>query len=103
MTDVPEQREVAGGSSGWLGAARLLGAVVVLVVVFLGLGRAFDLMRDDDANRLTIVAVAVAVGVLGVFALFWAADQLVDRLPRGWREGVRPYVFVGPALVVLSV
>jgi alpha-glucoside transport system permease protein len=103
VTDVPEQREVAGASSGWLGAARLLGAVAVLVVVSLVLGRAFDLMRDDDANRLTIVAVAVAVGVLGVFALFWAADQLVDRLPRGWREGVRPYVFVGPSLVVLSV
>jgi alpha-glucoside transport system permease protein len=30
-------------------------------------------------------------------------DQFVDRLPAGWREGVRPYVFVGPALVMLSV
>src|SRR3546814_18972107 len=30
-------------------------------------------------------------------------DQIVDRLPRGWRETARPYVFVGPALVVLSV
>jgi alpha-glucoside transport system permease protein len=30
-------------------------------------------------------------------------DRVVDRLPAGWREGVRPYVFVGPALVILSV
>ena len=30
-------------------------------------------------------------------------DQLVDLLPARFREGVRPYVFVGPALVLLGV
>lgn len=84
-------------------ALRLLGAVAVLVGLPLLVQWAFDFTKDRDANRFAIVAVAIALGVLGVFALFWLMDQIVDRLPRGWRETVRPYVFVGPALVVLSV
>ena len=96
-----EQRAAAG--AGWLRAARLLGALVLLVVVFLVLRAAYGVMRDDDANRLLVVGVAVVVGVVGVFALFWAMDLIVDHLPAQWREGVRPYVFVGPALVLLSV
>ena len=52
-------------------------------------------------NRLVVAGVAIAVGVGGVFALFWAMNRVVDWLPASLREGVRPYVFVGPALVML--
>lgn len=64
---------------------------------------AFDFLRDSTANRVTVVGVALVVGVVGVFLVFWAMNRLVDLLPGGWREGVRPYVFVGPALVLLTV
>lgn len=64
---------------------------------------AFGFLRSSSANRLLIVAVAIVVGVAGVFAVFWAMDRLVDLLPRRFREAARPYVFVGPALVILSV
>jgi len=84
-------------------ALRLLGAVAVLIGLPLLVRWAFDFTQDRDANRFAIVGVAIALGVLGVFALFWVMDQIVDRLPHGWRETVRPYVFVGPALVLLSV
>ncbi len=80
-----------------------VGVVAVLAVAFLGLGWIFDFLRDAEANRLLVAAVAIAVGVGGVFALFWAMDKLVDLLPERAREGVRPYVFVGPALVLLSI
>jgi len=42
-------------------------------------------------------------GVGGGFFLFWGMNKVVDWLPASFREGVRPYVFVGPALVILSV
>jgi len=64
---------------------------------------ALAFLRDTDANRALIVLVALAVGVGGVFFLFWAMDQAVDALPERVREGTRPYLFVGPALVLLSV
>jgi len=95
------ERPVDGGDFEKL--FRAVVAVVVVVVLPLLVSWAFDFTKSRDANRLAIVAVAIALGVLGVFALFWVMDQIVDRLPRGWRETVRPYVFVGPAVAVLSV
>ena len=79
----------------------LLLAIAVTSTLLLSVTLGF--LRDTDANRGAIVVVAIVVGVGGVFFLFWAMNQIVDVLPAGVREGVRPYVFVGPALVVLSV
>lgn len=81
-----------------VGAALAIPVVAVLLLDFL-----IDFLRDPDENRLLIVVVAILVGVVGVFALFWAMDTLVDSLPAMVREHFRPYVFVGPALVILAV
>ena len=82
---------------------RLLGAFAVPLVAIVALWGSFDFLRDADANRLLVVGVAIVVGVGGVFALFYGMNRIVDLLPETLREGVRPYVFVGPALVLLSV
>jgi alpha-glucoside transport system permease protein len=50
-----------------------------------------------------VVIVAIAVGVAGIFFLFWAMNQVVDLLPERIREHIRPWVFVGPAVVLLAV
>jgi alpha-glucoside transport system permease protein len=94
-------------SSGWrvlvMGVLRVLGALAIPVAAFALLWGTFDFLRDADANRFMVVGVAIVVGVGGVFAMFWGMNRLVDQLPSHLREGVRPYVFVGPALVILSV
>ena len=79
--------------------AALLGAAVAILV----LRSAFDFVRDENANRLAVVGVAVGIGVGGVFALYWGMNQLVNWFPARFRESVRPYVFVGPCLVLLAV
>jgi alpha-glucoside transport system permease protein len=97
-----EENEVekrAGGPT----RARVAVALAALVALAIVLPAALDYIRQDDANRVWVVGVAVLIGVVGVFFVFWAMDQLVDALPSRLREGVRPYVFVGPAIVVLSV
>jgi len=60
-------------------------------------------LLNEDANRLLVVFVALIIGVLGVLAMYYAMDWLVNRLPERHRSRVLPFVFVGPALVVLSV
>jgi alpha-glucoside transport system permease protein len=82
---------------------RVLGALVVPVVAFVVLWGSFDFLRDADANRFLVVGVALVVGVGGVFALYWGMDRMTNLLPAHYREGVRPYVYVGPALVILAV
>ena len=81
-----------------------LAATLVLPVLGVGLlWLTFGFLRDATANRALVVVVAIGVGVGGVFFLFWAMNRVVDWLPERWREGVRPYLFIGPALVLLSV
>ena len=82
---------------------RLLTALAIPIVAFGLLWATFDFLRDADANRFAVVGVAIVVGVCGVFFLYWAMNRVVDLLPERYREGVRPYVFVGPALVILGV
>ena len=49
----------------------LVSVAVLVGVVFL-VWLSFDFLRDADANRFLVIAVALLVGVGGVFALFWA-------------------------------
>jgi alpha-glucoside transport system permease protein len=82
---------------------RVLGAVAIPIGAFAVLWFTFELLRDENASRIIVVSVALVVGVFGIFFLYWAMNRLVDYLPERLREGVRPYVFVGPCLVVLAV
>lgn len=82
---------------------RLALAIGIPVAAFFALTVTLDYLRDKDANRALVVLVAVLVGGGGVFFLFWAMNQAVDWLPPRLREGVRPYLFIGPAMVILSV
>ncbi len=53
--------------------------------------------------KLLNAVVAIIVGVGGVLVLFWAMNALVERLPEKTRERLRPYVFIGPAIAVVSL
>lgn len=97
-----EPRRSAAQAIG-VAALRVAGALAIPIAAFFLLWLTFDFLRDADANRFVLVSVAIVVGVGGVFFLYWAMNRTVDYLPERFREGVRPYVFVGPALVVLAV
>jgi alpha-glucoside transport system permease protein len=84
-------------------ALRAAAVVAVLAAAVVLLWMTFGFLRDADANRFVLVGVAIAVGAGGVFFLYWAMNWAVDALPERFREGVRPYVFVGPAMVILAV
>jgi alpha-glucoside transport system permease protein len=60
-------------------------------------------MRDAEANKILIGIVALIIGVGAVWVLYLVTDNLVSLLPEVVRETVRPFVFVGPALVILTV
>jgi len=106
----PEQAPTAPGPApapaprrGLPPALRAAGVVAVLAAAVALLWLTFGFLRDADANRFVLVGVAITVGAAGVFFLYWAMNWAVDALPERFREGVRPYVFVGPAMVILAV
>ena len=58
-----------------------------------------------DANNLLRLLSAIAAIVLGsggVIALFYAANILVNRLPYQWRSRILPWVYMVPALAILT-
>jgi alpha-glucoside transport system permease protein len=52
-------------------------------------------------RQLLTGAMAILLGVGGVLALFWVLNQAVDRLPERHQDRWRPWVFIGPATVVV--
>ena len=93
----------APSKNGTASLLRLAAAVAIPILTFFVLSATLEYLRNKDANRLLVVIVAMVVGGGGVFFLFWAMNRAVDWLPARFREGVRPYLFIGPALVILSV
>ncbi len=81
--------------------ARILRPILGLIAIFTAFGWSTGFMRDPSAPAWQLLLVALAIGVLGVWMLFFLANDLVSRFPRVWAERIRPYIFVGPALLLL--
>lgn len=104
LTREPAPSEDLDRSSGFLVVLyRILASLSIPIIAFAVMWITFTWLRDSDASRALQVLVAIVVGVGGVFGLFWGMDFVVNQLPAKLREHVRPFVFVGPALVILSV
>ncbi|MEX0658168.1 MAG: sugar ABC transporter permease [Egibacteraceae bacterium] len=54
-------------------------------------------------SQIVSVATAILVGVGGVMVLFWLLNAAVERLPERVEQRLKPYVFVGPALLVVGL
>ena len=94
---------MAPGRSGHIALLPLLRAAGLLVLVAGFIVVAFLFMRDSRAPKALIAVVALLVGIGGVWGLFYAGNGVVDSLPRRLRDALRPWLFVGPALLILCI
>ncbi len=103
MSTVQTAKESQGIGS-WIvtNIARLLIAILIPLVTFFVLYQGFIFLRDSDASKLIITIVAIVWGVGGVAVLYFLANWLVEQLPTGAMQRLRPYVFVGPAMAILT-
>lgn len=46
---------------------------------------------------------AILAGVGGGFALYLILNWLVERLPGRWEDRIKPYIFIGPAIVFVTI
>ncbi|CAN5344803.1 sugar ABC transporter permease [soil metagenome] len=95
--------EVGGPAGGLLVQLMRFGVALVIPVVIVVFFLAFSFLKSEDANKLVQVGVALVAGVLGVWVLYWAMDKVVDLLPGTAATAVRPFAFVGPAMVLVTV
>lgn len=58
---------------------------------------------DGVTTRAIVLALgAIIVGCGGIWSIFWLSNWAVGRLPRPWNDRLLPWVYLGPALAVLS-
>jgi alpha-glucoside transport system permease protein len=81
---------------------RILVSLFVPVVTFLVLWQGFRFLRDGQAPQWVVAIVAVIWGVGGAVALFWVANLVIEQFGPEWRRRLAPFVFVGPALAILT-
>ena len=85
-----------------VGIGRLFVALAVPIIAFIVLWQGFLFLRESDAPKIVIAVVAVAWGVGGVALLYVSMNFFIERLPKGVSARVLPFLFVGPALALLT-
>lgn len=103
--DSPNSKVVASQSLGGSILSligRVLLAVGIPLISFFVLYLGFIFLRDSKAPRGFIVLVAIIWGVGGVGLLYWVFNGIVERLAEPWKSRLLPFVFVGPAMAILS-
>jgi len=81
----------------------------LLATIYDLLGKQADAtaLRNDGGDqmlaKLLLTAIAIAVGVGGVWLFYAASNAIVERLGAPWDRRLLPWVFVGPAVVLLTI
>lgn len=60
-------------------------------------------LGDQFLAKLILAVIALLVGVGGIWMLYTGASSLVERLRPSLRDRILPWVFVGPALLLLGI
>jgi alpha-glucoside transport system permease protein len=76
-------------------------AILIPLIAFFVLYEGFLFLRAGDAPKWVTAIVAVIWGVGGVALLYFIFNWLVEQLPLEWTARLQPFIFVGPALVLL--
>lgn len=81
----------------------LLPLAVSLAILVWGFFFVRDLQANNkDIPQLVIVLFAIVWGVGGVVLLFTTANFFVEQLPGKWTQRLQPFIFIGPALLMLT-
>ncbi|WP_029192331.1 carbohydrate ABC transporter permease [Paenibacillus harenae] len=62
----------------------------------------FLFFRDADLPPVIKAIVAVAWGVLGIYSIYYMLNWMVEQYPDKWKRRILPFVFVGPAVLLLG-
>ncbi|MGK7908006.1 MAG: carbohydrate ABC transporter permease [Synechococcus sp.] len=87
-----------------LSRSPLAKTTILVTTLFLAcsLALTFAFGSSPLVMRLWGVVAAIAAGSIGVIALYFGLNAIVQQLPRRWRPRVLPWVFIGPAAALLS-
>lgn len=62
----------------------------------------FIFLRDSEMNPIIHALLAIIWGVGGIYLIYWSLNWVVEQYSDLWRRRVQPYLFVGPAFLLLT-
>ena len=81
-------------------------ALYALLFDLVGQGASASSIRDDGLDplhaKLTIMVIALAIGIFGIWLLYAGLNAATDLFGTRWSARIRPYVFIGPAVALLA-
>jgi alpha-glucoside transport system permease protein len=77
-------------------------SILIPLIAFFILYQGFIFLRAGAAPKWVIALVAIVWGVGGVALLYYVFNWLVERLSPEWTARLQPFVFVGPAIAMLT-
>ncbi|NMC15793.1 MAG: sugar ABC transporter permease [Chloroflexi bacterium] len=88
----------------WFGTAlgQLFISVLIPAITFLVLWQGYLFLQRAAAPQIVQVLVAIVWGVGGVALLYVVTNWLVMKLPKKFARTLQPFVFVGPAVVIMG-
>ncbi|MDJ0914861.1 MAG: sugar ABC transporter permease [Desulfobacterales bacterium] len=81
---------------------RVFFTLFVPITAFYFFFKIFIFLRDGDAPQIVMTLIAIVWGVGGVAGLYFLSYWLLSKLSAKWNRKILPYLFVGPALVILA-
>jgi len=90
---------------------KIIRSLLVVVITFAALWFGLGFLSDPVAfqgmpptvSKLIQAAIAIILGVAGIWALFYAGNSIIEALPARATDLLRPYLFVLPAIAVVGL
>ena len=103
-TPTPNGSNVVSKILAWFGTTlgQILVSIIVPTLTFLVLWQGYLFLQRANAPQIVQVLVAIVWGVGGVALLYVVTNWLVMKLPKQVSKILQPFVFVGPAVVIMA-
>ncbi len=100
----PDGGGVISKALAWFGTTlgQIFVSILVPALTFLVLWQGYLFLQRANAPQIVQVLVAIVWGVGGVALLYVVTNWLVMKLPKKISRVLQPFVFVGPAVVIMG-
>jgi alpha-glucoside transport system permease protein len=104
MTTSQDIEPKKSGILGWFKTkvGQIVLSLLILVGTILILWQGFAFLKNAKAPQIVQIIVAILWGVGGVALLFWVANWFVEKLSPKWTHKIQPFIFVGPAILIMG-
>lgn len=91
------ERQRTGGEKLWLFIRMVAAVAAIFAVFYFGI----KFLKGYEGNQVLLTVIAIVWGVGSVALFYYLANWIVERFSRTWCSRIQPYIFVGPAVLIL--